>query len=277
MGSDGGTPHFVLTLWTADPDLARRADHAGVDRVGLDLEILGKRARQHEALGTWITKHTCDQLPAIRRALTHASLFARTNPLHAGLGREVDQLLDAGVSVLMFPNFQDLSELKAFLRMVGGRAKVVPLLERLAAAKQIDQIVALGEIDEIHVGMNDLALDLGLKNRMEVLISPTLAHIASTVAKATKRLGVGGVARAYDATLPVPSELVYAQYPRLRATAALISRSFSPQKLSAAEFAAQIDGLRTRMRYWFTRSPEEIESSSRELEAHLARGAGGLV
>jgi hypothetical protein len=171
----------------------------------------------------------------------------------------------------MFPNFQDVSELKALLRMVGGRAKVVPLLERLAAAKQIDQIVALDEIDEIHVGMNDLALDLGLKNRMEVLISPTLAHIASTVANTSKRLGVGGVARAGDARLPVPSDLVYAQYPRLRATAALISRSFSPQSLSATELADQIVGLRARMRHWFTRNSKEIDSSYRELEAHLAQ------
>jgi hypothetical protein len=246
-----------------------------VDRVGLDLETLGKRTRQPEALDTWITKHTLDQLPVVRSTLTHATLFARTNPLHAGLADEVEQLLEAGVRVLMFPNFQDASELATFLRIVGGRAKVVPLVERLAAANQIDRIVALADIEEIHVGMNDLSFDLGLKNRMEVLVSPTLAYISMIVVRAAKRLGVGGLARACDANLPVPSDLVYAQFPRLKASAALISRSFAPEALSVLEFAAEIDALRKRMHYWFTRSPEEIELAHQALKAHLASGNGG--
>ena len=36
----------VLTLWTNDPALARRADDAGIDRVGIDLDRLGKAERQ---------------------------------------------------------------------------------------------------------------------------------------------------------------------------------------------------------------------------------------
>jgi len=32
------TAPFRLTLWTADPALAARADAAGVDRIGVDLD-----------------------------------------------------------------------------------------------------------------------------------------------------------------------------------------------------------------------------------------------
>ena len=37
---------FRLTLWTADAALAARADAAGVDRIGVDLDRLGKAERQ---------------------------------------------------------------------------------------------------------------------------------------------------------------------------------------------------------------------------------------
>ena len=46
---------FVLTLLTNQPGLAARADEAGVQRVGLDLESRGKRERQDAA--NWISDH----------------------------------------------------------------------------------------------------------------------------------------------------------------------------------------------------------------------------
>jgi 2-keto-3-deoxy-L-rhamnonate aldolase RhmA len=266
----GAPPHFLLTLWTSDPELAARADQAGVDRVGLDLETLGKRQRQRPELGTWISAHRLGQLRPVGRALSQAALFVRTNASHPRLREEVEQLLDCGVSVLMFPNFQRVGELETFLRIVDGRAKTVPLLERLAAAERIEQIVALSEIDEIHVGLNDLAIDLALKHRIGVLGTTTLARVAAIVVGAGKRLGVGGLGRARDTNLPVPSDLVYAQYPRLGASAALISRSFAANALSSEKLAEEIANLRRRMRYWYARSPEELQAAQLALEARLA-------
>ena len=37
---------FRLTLITNDPGLAAKADHIGINRIGLDLEQLGKAERQ---------------------------------------------------------------------------------------------------------------------------------------------------------------------------------------------------------------------------------------
>src|SRR5688572_17388105 len=64
-----GASAFVLTLWTNDPAVARRADAAGVDRIGLDLETYGKAERQPKQLATWISPHREDQLPALRAAM----------------------------------------------------------------------------------------------------------------------------------------------------------------------------------------------------------------
>jgi hypothetical protein len=270
MAPGGESSDFILTLWTSDAELARRADAAGVNRVGLDLETLGKRHRQPARLGTWITSHRLDQLDSLRAALTRATLFARTNPLHAGLGYEIEQLLDAGVGVLMFPNFEDAAEVESVLRLVRGRAHVVPLVERLSAARQIERIVSLSEIQEIHVGLNDLSFDLGLQNRLEVLVSPTLAGIASVASDAGKRLGIGGLARAGDANLPVPADFVYAQCARLNAGAALISRSFRAEVLLGTELANEIIALRARMNYWKICCPDEAERAFQALKAHLS-------
>ncbi len=261
---------FVLTLWTNDPELAGRADRAGIDRVGLDLETLGKRARQPTELGTWVSEHRVEQVPAVGAALTRAALYVRTNPLHPKLDAEVEQLLGMGVDVLMFPNFQDVAEIEAFSRIVKGRAKIVPLVERLKAAQQIERIAALNAFEEIHVGLNDLSLDLGLPHRMALLVSEMLADIASVVTGAGKRLGLGGLGRAGDVNLPIPSDLVYAQYPRLGATAALIAQVFAARSLSAKELADEVARLRERMQYWFARDPEGLDAAHKALQAHLA-------
>src|SRR6266852_9852837 len=86
---------FVLTLWTADPWLARAADAAGVDRIGIDLERLGKRERQQER-GTWISTHQEPDLEALAPALSRARLFARVNPLNPDSPREVESVIAHG-------------------------------------------------------------------------------------------------------------------------------------------------------------------------------------
>ena len=82
---------FVLTLFTNDLELARRADEAGIDRIGLDLERIGKAERQGH-LKSWVSDHEEHSLPAIRRTLRRAKLFVRTNPFHPGLGEEIDEV-----------------------------------------------------------------------------------------------------------------------------------------------------------------------------------------
>src|SRR5438874_7870784 len=156
---------FVLSLWTADPVLARSADEAGIDRIGVDLERLGKADRQH-GLGTWISPHTERDLASVRPALERARLFVRVNPLHAGSPREVEAVLRAGAEVVMLPMAADPREVERFVDLVEGRALVVLLVERIEALRRLDELVAVAGVGEVHIGMNDLALSLGLPNQI---------------------------------------------------------------------------------------------------------------
>lgn len=258
----------TLTLWTNDPDLAAWADGAGIDRVGLDLETLGKEERQ-EGLGTWISPHKLEELDGIRPHINRAELFVRLNPLHDGSRAEVEALLHRGVGVIMLPNFTRAEEVAELLRLVNNRARVVPLVEHLAAIDTLAELAALG-IEEVHVGLNDLSIDMGFSNRLAVLAAPIADKIAREVRAAGLRLGLGGLGRPMDQTLPVPSDLVYAQHARLGATGALIARSFFWRKASAAELTRDVSRLRTRLSEWAEASPAALEAARVQL-AHRTR------
>ena len=230
---------FVLTLFTNEPTLAADADRAGVDRIGVDMERIGKGQRQGH-LATWISDHAETDLARIRPVLQHAQLFTRCNPVHPELRGEIDRLIAAGVRVIMLPYFKSAHDAETFVRLVDRRAHPVLLVETAEAAAVIGDLCRIDGVSEIHVGLNDMRLSLGWPSHFHVLVSEFLERICDCVLGAGHRLGVGGVGRAHDNDLPVPADLVIAQIVRLRAGASLVSRSFfrapAPDDL-VAEFA----------------------------------------
>jgi hypothetical protein len=265
-------PHFVLTLWTDDPALAARADAAGIDRIGIDIERIGKAERQR-GLGTWISPHGIGSLPALRGALGHARLFARTNPVNGGTRDEVQALLDAGVEVLMLPMFSTAGEVERFAEIVDGRAQIVLLLEQVQAALAIGAILEVETVSEVHVGINDFALDLGLPNRFLALTHPLTEQVAHTVREAGRRFGIGGIGRAGDSGLPIGSELIYAQYARLEATAALVARAFLGADGGAVDLGAEVARARACLADWYQRDDEELHRARAAL-TRAARRSG---
>lgn len=260
---------YTLTLWTNDLERAARADRAGVERIGLDLETLGKVDRQR-GLPTWISPHSVADLDRLRGVVRHAALFVRANPLHDGSAAEIDALVARGARFLMLPNFTHADEVRAFVALIAGRAHVVPLVERLAAVDAIAAFPALG-IEEFHVGLNDLSIDLGEPNRLAALASPVMESIAAAARSSGLRFGLGGLARAGDETLPVPSDLVYAQHARLGASGALMARSFFADRMDERRFARETARLRCRLAEWFRASPHALEAARAELARRTAR------
>lgn len=248
---------FVLTLFTNDIELARRADLAGINRIGLDLEVLGKAERQQH-LNTWISDHREEQLTALRQTLKKAKLFVRTNPPHPGLRDEIDRYIEAGVEVLMLPMFRTAGEAADFIRYIDGRAKVSLLVETAAAAIRIDDIVRVKGIDEIHIGLNDLHLDLGLNSHFELLRYQFMTNLANIVHHAGIPFGFGGIGRVTDDRLPIPSDLIYAQYPRLGADRALVSRVFTSPDYTRLDLTQEVTAFRRRMDEWYERPQQDL-------------------
>jgi HpcH/HpaI aldolase/citrate lyase family len=259
----------VLTLWTDDHELARSADAAGVDRVGLDLEILGKRERQ-AGLGTWISPHRGESATMIGESLSAARLFARVNPLNPRTREEVEPLVESGVAVLMLPMFRTRREVERFVEIVDGRAEIVLLLETREAVERIDEIAGVPGVDEIHVGINDLSLELGLRNRFAVYDCEQVERVSASVRQAGLRFGIGGIGLVDDTRLPVPSDLLYAQYPRLHATAALISRAFTERVGGPRELRKEVANARARLDRWFAAGDADLERAHRAFRAAVA-------
>jgi len=261
---------FVLTLWTADPQLARAADAAGVDRIGVDLEHLGKRERQ-AARGTWISPHTEEDLDALASVLARARLFARVNPLNPDSEREIESVLARGARVLMLPMLMSAADAAGFVRLVGSRATTVLLVEHVKALESLHEIVRVPGVDEIHIGLNDLAISLGLRNRWMALGNGRIAGAAAIVHEAALPFGFGGIGRAGDDSLPIPADLIYAEYARTGATAAILSRSFFAS--DGVDLSVEIARARAALEWWRGRAREELDAAHAELDRRASQAA----
>jgi hypothetical protein len=266
---------FVLTLFTNDPALAADADRAGVDRIGIDMEQIGKDMRQGK-LATWISDHAESDLARVAPALGKARLFARCNPVHAGSASEIDRLIAAGVRVVMLPYFKTVAQAETFIRLVDGRADPVLLVETADAGAAIDDLCRIPGVKEIHVGLNDMRLSLGWPSHFHVLVSDFLVRICDAVLSHGHRLGIGGLGRAGDNDLPVPSDLVSAQMPRLGATAALVSRSFFRPPVPA-DIAGEFGRLRAWLDLCAARDGAWHAGQRRELQSCIGRLFGDVV
>jgi len=258
---------FRFTLFTNDAALTAEADSAGIDRVGPDLERLGKIERQG-GMGRWISDHAEDELPAVFAVLRRASHFVRCNPPHTGLADEIHRLIALGAETIMLPHFHTPDQARDFVRAVNGRARTVLLVETVSSAAKVAQLSKIEGVDEIHFGLNDLSLDLGVNNQFAVLCSTFLEDTCAALTALDFPFAVGGIGRALDATLPVPSDLVYAQYPRLGATGALLSRVYF-NGLQKAQLAQEISKTRDRLNYWSRQPARRLLAARDELQAYL--------
>lgn len=263
---------FILTALTRDPALARALDAAGVDRVGVDVERLGKRDRQGHVPDARISDHTLDDLRGVAAALPRALPFARLDPLHAGSADQVEAALHAGARVVMLPWFTRAAEAAALAALVRGRARVALLIETRAAAERIDEVAAVPGADELFVGLNDLHRDLGLAHPFAVLVHPVMARLSAAARAAGKPFGFGGVARFDDPDLPVPGDLVLAQYARHRARGAWLARAFL-RAVPAPALGREVARLRARLDWWTRQPADALLAASDALARHpLVRG-----
>lgn len=214
---------------TNKPAVAQIAEEAGVDWIFLDMEFIGKDARQG-GLDTVQNHHTVKDVKNIKAALKKAKVLVRVNPIHDVLPNypsskdEIDEVINAGADILMLPFFKSVKEVKRFIEYVGGRAKTCLLLETAEAAVLIDEILELPGIDMIHIGLNDLHLELGMKFMFELLADGTVERLGNKIKAKGIPFGFGGIARLDSGSLPGAD--VLKEHVRLGSSMVIVSRSF---------------------------------------------------
>lgn len=208
---------------TNKPNVALIAEEAGVDRIFVDLEQIGKQERQG-GMDTVQSKHSVEDVAAIRKVLKKAELLVRSNPIHEESKAEIDAIVGNGADIIMLPYFKTLKEVETFLELVGKRCKTMLLVETKEAVDAIDEILALGGIDEVYIGLNDLHLSYGLTFMFQLLADGTVEHLAGKFKAKGIPYGFGGIVRPGGGMLP--AEHVLAEHYRLGSTRAILSRTF---------------------------------------------------
>lgn len=230
--------HLRLIMVAQTPDIARLISAGGVDTLFVDLEYLGKAQRQGH-MPSWKSRQTPEDISLIREAVPAAHLLVRVNPFGEHTRAEVDDAIARGANSLMLPMFRRREELLGFVDLVAGRAHCVPLFETGDSLMLILELASEEWLDELHIGLNDLHLDLGQRFLFEPLVDGILEEPCAAIREAGVRFGIGGLARAGEGI--VPPEMLLGEHVRLGSSAAILSQTFHRNAQSCDELAASTD------------------------------------
>jgi hypothetical protein len=249
-------------LITNNIKLAKYAQDSGVERIMVDLEFMGKEERQGH-LNTVFSKHALKDVEKIRTVLAKSKLLVRINPINKNSQEEIDKSIELGADIIMLPMFKTTDEVQKFISFVNGRVTTNLLLETSQALVRIDDILQIAGIDEIHIGLNDLHLSMGLDFMFELLSGGIIEYLSNKVIAKNIKFGFGGVARLGRGT--VDASLILSEHYRLKSSIIILSRDFKNYKESYEDIIENID-LKKEMdkinKYMFNISSESLKTLS---------------
>ncbi len=217
-----------LMCITNNPLVAVTADKCGVDRIFLDLEIVGKAERQANR-DTVISCHDIEDINKIKPLLKQAELIVRTNPIHEGSASELAAIKDSYADIAMLPYFSTAKEAETFITALDGKKRTCLLFETPASVENAEEILSVGGIDEVFVGLNDLHIGYKMKFLFELLANGTVDKLCALFAKKGIPYGFGGIARLNQGTLS--AKQILGEHYRLGSECVILSRSFCNTKL----------------------------------------------
>ncbi|WP_318435507.1 aldolase/citrate lyase family protein [Photobacterium leiognathi] len=215
-------------------------DSAGVDRIFIDLEILGKVARQGH-LDTVISDHSIDDIYAVKSIINNSSLLVRVNPINSNSQQEIESVIEAGADIIMLPMFKTAGEVQSFIDYIDGRARTCLLIETSEALARIDDILEVPGIDEVHIGLNDLHLSLGLSFMFELLSGSLVEYLIEKLRLKGIPYGVGGISTIGTGTLS--ADVILKEHVRLGSTQVILSRAFKNHCKSLSSFNHELNML----------------------------------
>ncbi len=272
-----------LMYITNDPQTALIAQNAGVDRIFIDMEYIGKDLRQG-GMDTVQNHHTLEDVKDIRKVLTKSELLVRINPMHdssdvfSSSEEEIEAVIKANADIIMLPYFKTACEVKRFLKAVNGRCKTLLLFETAEAVENIDEILKLDGIDEVFIGLNDLSLSYGYKFMFEPLANGTVEKIADKFKDKNFSFGFGGIARLGEGTLS--SEKIIAEHYRLGSSCVILSRSFCNSNDMANKeemnrlFANEVKRIREYEEFCSHQSKEFFDKNTANVKSAVAAICG---
>lgn len=218
-----------LMYITNNPHIAQIAEDAGVDRIFIDMEYIGKHERQG-GMDTVQCHHTFDDIKNVRNSIKKAQLLVRCNPIHEATEAyssskdEIDGIIKNGADIIMLPYFKKADEVEKFIRYVDKRAKTMLLFETPEARENVNEILEIDGIDEVFIGLNDMSLGYGMKFMFQLLSDGIVEELCKVFDDNRLPYGFGGLASLEGGLLP--GKNVLKEHYRLGSKCAILSRSF---------------------------------------------------
>ncbi len=208
---------------TNKPRVAQIAEKYSVDRIWVDLERIGKSERQ-AGMNTVQSTHTINDVEIIRNSISNAELLVRVNPIFEGSKQEIEEVIKRGADLIMLPYFTKEDEIKRFIDYVNGCARTMILVETIEAERNLEKMLEISGIDEVHIGMNDLHLQYRQKFMFELLANGKIEELCNKIKLKGIPYGFGGIARLDEGLLP--ARHIIAEHYRLGSSMVILSRSF---------------------------------------------------
>lgn len=270
---------MIYKFITNSAEVARYAIDSGVQRIFVDGEQLGKADRQGH-LDTHKAIHKPEDAHAIKTQVPEAEVMYRCNPVHNEFEAELASVLAGPVDRIMLPMFTTAGEVHRCAQLAAGRTKVTLLLETPQALTRIDDILKVchdyESIDEIHIGLNDLHLAMGLNFMFELLTGGIVEYAIKRIRNEPAiRYGFGGVAQVGEGA--VPAEVILGEHVRLGSEMVILSRTFHHRANSIKELQSRIDlpdaleKLNQQVSFWKQVNADKIEENRKRLHQLVSK------
>jgi len=243
-----------------DPDKALLYEGYGIERIMIDLEVEGKSERQ-KGLQTWISPHQIGSISKLRAVLTKSELVVRINPPSERSAKEIESVLAGKPDWIMIPMFRTRQEIEQIVSCIAGRAQLLLLLETPQALSRVEDILSASGIDEIHIGLNDLTLGLGLAFLFEPLSGGLVEYLGGHFRQKKIPWGFGGIGTSQSGQ--VSGELIIKEHARLGSSRVIVSRTFV-NSTTPDRFQIELDELRKLYQLASRRSEETSKIDQQE-------------
>ncbi len=256
------------------PFVAAAAEKAGVNRIWIDLERLGKEERQKN-MNSVKSMHEISDIQKVKSMLSSAQMQVRVNPVNGQSAEEIEQVIDNGADIIILPMYRSVKEVEFFLNCVKGRAKTVLLLETVGAMECLSETLQYNEVDEMYIGLNDLHLELKKQFMFQPLAEGIVDELGNKIRKSGKPFGFGGIAKLGAGALP--AERILAEHYRLGSTRAILSRSFcnyqdeslerieKTMKVGVEEIRRYEEWLLTQSKEYFLKNHKILKENVQEI------------
>lgn len=204
--------------------VAKIAQDAGVEKIWVDIEKNGKHERQ-KGMNSVKSNHKLSDIKKLRPIIKKSEILVRINPVYKETKNEINTAIDYGADIIMLPMFKNVKDVEIFLDYVSFRVKTMLLVETKEAAENLEDIINLNGINELHIGLNDLHLSLQKEFMFELLVDGTVEKIMNIAKKKNMPCGIGGVGRIGEGL--IPAEIIFLENFRLGSSGMILSRTFA--------------------------------------------------